>query len=70
MGDASKDSKLGMYWTYRVGDYRIVARIKDRIVRVLVLKIDNGREVSVSVFRCDSSSAHQGRRLIEHRRCE
>ncbi|RZI60018.1 MAG: type II toxin-antitoxin system RelE/ParE family toxin [Pseudomonas sp.] len=45
IGDALKGSELGMYWKYRVGDYRIVAKIEDQIVRVLILKIGNRREV-------------------------
>ena len=45
IGEALKGSKLGDFWKYRVGDYRIVASIEDGAVRVLVVKIGNRREV-------------------------
>lgn len=45
IGDALKGSELGLYWKYRVGDYRIVAKIEDQLVRVLVVRIGNRREV-------------------------
>ncbi|EPZ6075308.1 type II toxin-antitoxin system RelE family toxin [Pseudomonas aeruginosa] len=32
-------------WKYRVGDYRIIADIEDGVMRVLVLKVGNRREV-------------------------
>ena len=32
-------------WRYRVGDWRIVARIEDEVLRVLVLRIAHRREV-------------------------
>lgn len=45
IGEALKGSKLGDFWKYRVGDYRIVASIEDGAVIVLVVKIGNRREV-------------------------
>lgn len=33
------------YWKYRVGDYRIVARIEDAVITVVVVRIGNRREV-------------------------
>ena len=45
LGEALKGSKLGEFWKYRVGDYRIIASIEDDAVRVLVVKIGNRREV-------------------------
>ncbi|KGH26069.1 type II toxin-antitoxin system RelE family toxin [Comamonas testosteroni] len=41
----SKCSKLGELWKYRVGDFRIIADIEDGVMRVLVLKVGNRREV-------------------------
>ena len=32
-------------WRYRVGDWRIVVRIEDEILRVLVLRVAHRREV-------------------------
>jgi mRNA interferase RelE/StbE len=45
IGEALKGSKLGDFWKYRVGDYRIIANIEDGALRVLVVKIGNRREV-------------------------
>lgn len=45
VGEALKGSKLGEFWKYRVGDYRIISSIEDGAVRILVVKIGNRREV-------------------------
>ena len=45
IGEALQGSKLGEFWKYRVGDYRIIARIEDEAVRILVVRIGNRREV-------------------------
>lgn len=45
IGEALKGSKLGEFWKYRVGDYRIISSIEDGAVRILVVKIGNRREV-------------------------
>jgi mRNA interferase RelE/StbE len=45
IGEALKGSKLGDFWKYRVGDYRIITNIEDGALRVLVVKIGNRREV-------------------------
>lgn len=45
VGEALKGSKLGEFWKYRVGDYRIITNIEDGVMRILVLKIGNRREV-------------------------
>lgn len=45
IGEALKGSRLGEFWKYRVGDYRIIARIEDSAVRVLVVRIGNRRHV-------------------------
>ncbi len=36
---------LAGYWRYRVGDYRIICDIQDRLVRVLVVRIGHRRDV-------------------------
>ena len=36
---------LGGLWRYRVGDYRLVCEIQDAVMRVLVVRIGNRREV-------------------------
>ena len=45
IGQALKGSKLGEFWKYRVGDYRIFSNIEDGALRILVVKIGNRREV-------------------------
>ena len=45
IGEALKGSKLGDFWKYRVGDYRIITNIEDGVMRILVLKVGNRREV-------------------------
>jgi mRNA interferase RelE/StbE len=45
IGQALRGSSLGQFWKYRVGDWRIVASIEDREVRILVVRIGNRRDV-------------------------
>lgn len=45
IGEALKGSRLGEFWKYRVGDYRIITNIEDGVMRILVLKVGNRREV-------------------------
>lgn len=45
LGEALKGSRLGHFWKYRVGDYRIIADIDDSTVRILVVRIGNRRDV-------------------------
>jgi mRNA interferase RelE/StbE len=45
VGEALQGSRLGDFWKYRVGDYRIIASIEDGELLVLVVKIGNRREV-------------------------
>ena len=45
IGKALKGSKLGSFWRYRVGDFRIVTCIEDDALRVLVVRVGNRRQV-------------------------
>lgn len=45
IGEALKGSELGIFWKYRVGDYRVIASIDDGAVRILVVRIGNRRDV-------------------------
>ena len=45
IGQALKGSDLGQFWKYRVGDWRIIASIEDRTIRILVVRIASRREV-------------------------
>lgn len=44
-GEALVGTKLGNFWKYRVGDYRLICTIKDELLIVNVVKIGNRREV-------------------------
>jgi len=39
LGAALKGSRLGEFWRYRVGDYRIITSIEDEALRVLVVAV-------------------------------
>ena len=45
IGEALRGPRLGAYWKYRVGDYRIIAEIHDRQVLIVVVQIGNRRDV-------------------------
>lgn len=45
LGEALKGSKLGDFWKYRVGDYRLISSIEDQVMRVLVVRVGHRREV-------------------------
>ncbi|THV22915.1 type II toxin-antitoxin system RelE family toxin [Peteryoungia ipomoeae] len=45
IGEALKGAELGVFWKYRVGDYRIIADIRDREVVIMVIRIGNRRDV-------------------------
>jgi mRNA interferase RelE/StbE len=45
IGEALSGARLGSYWKYRVGDWRIVCDILDRRIVVRELRIGNRREV-------------------------
>lgn len=45
LGEALSGAKVGNYWKYRVGDWRIVCDIQDQRIVVRVLRVGNRREV-------------------------
>lgn len=45
IGEALKGERLGEFWKYRVGDYRIISRIEDDVLCILVVKIGNRNKV-------------------------
>jgi mRNA interferase RelE/StbE len=45
IGEALKGAKLGSFWKYRVGDWRIIAAIEGGVMRILALRVGNRREV-------------------------
>lgn len=45
IGEALSGARLGSYWKYRLGDWRIVCDIQDERIVVRVLRIGNRRDV-------------------------
>jgi len=45
IGQALQGERLGEFWKYRVGDYRLIAKIEDDRLVILVLKVGRRREV-------------------------
>ncbi|VVM08184.1 type II toxin-antitoxin system RelE family toxin [Methylacidimicrobium tartarophylax] len=44
LGEALKGARLGEFWKYRVGDYRIIASIEDGALRILVIRIGHRKD--------------------------
>jgi len=45
IGEALHGSRLGEFWKYRVGDYRLIVRIEDDRLVVLVLRVGHRKQV-------------------------
>jgi mRNA interferase RelE/StbE len=45
IGRALHGSRLGEFWKYRVGDYRLICKIEDDRLIVLVLRIGHRKEI-------------------------
>ena len=45
IGEALSGQRLGSYWKYCVGDWRIICDIQDQRIVVRVLRIGNRREI-------------------------
>ncbi len=45
LGEALHGSRFGEFWKYRVGDYRLICRIEDDRLVVLVLRVGHRREI-------------------------
>lgn len=45
IGDALKGSRFGEFWKYRVGDYRVISKIEDHALRILVVRVGNRKDV-------------------------
>jgi mRNA interferase RelE/StbE len=45
IGEALHGSRLGEFWKYRVGDYRLISKIEDDRLVVLVLRIGHRKEI-------------------------
>ena len=45
LGAALKGPRFGELWNYRIGDYRVIARIEDELLLILVVRIGDRKEV-------------------------
>lgn len=45
IGEALKGSRLGEFWKYRIGDYRVIASIEDKELKILVVRVGNRKEI-------------------------
>lgn len=45
LGEALAGAKLGNYWKYRVGDWRIIRDIQDKRIVVRILRFGNRKEI-------------------------
>ncbi|MGH9470437.1 MAG: type II toxin-antitoxin system RelE family toxin [Terriglobia bacterium] len=45
IGGALHGSRLGEFWRYRVGDYRLITKIEDERLVVLVLRVGHRKEI-------------------------
>jgi mRNA interferase RelE/StbE len=45
IGKPLKGSQFGEFWRYHVGDYRVIVRIEDCILLILVLRIGHRKNV-------------------------
>lgn len=45
LGAALTGSKLGDFWKYRIGKYRVIATIEDDVLTILVLKVAKRSDV-------------------------
>jgi mRNA interferase RelE/StbE len=45
IGKALQGSRLGEFWRYRVGSFRVICKIEDTRLLVLVLRIGDRKEI-------------------------
>jgi mRNA interferase RelE/StbE len=45
LGQALHGSRLGEFWKYRVGSYRLICKIEDALLVVLVLRVGHRKEI-------------------------
>ncbi len=45
MGESLRGDTLGEFWKYRLGDYRLIARIVDRRLLIVIVRIGHRRDV-------------------------
>ena len=45
IGEALKGERFGEFWKYRVGDYRLIAKIEDNRLVIVIVELGHRREI-------------------------
>ena len=45
LGKPLQGSRLGEFWKYRLGDYRLICKLEDERLLVLVLRVGHRKEI-------------------------
>ena len=45
IGEALKGSELSEFWKYRIGDWRVICKIRDKQILIIVLSVGNRGQV-------------------------
>ncbi|HEX5484345.1 MAG TPA: type II toxin-antitoxin system RelE/ParE family toxin [Terriglobia bacterium] len=45
LGEALHGSRLGEFWKYRVGNFRLICKLEDQRLIVLVLRVGHRKEI-------------------------
>jgi len=45
VGQALKGERLGEFWKYRIGDYRLICKIEDDRLLILIVSVGHRREI-------------------------
>jgi len=45
IGEPLKGPKLGKYWKYRVGDYRIIFQIRENEITILLVRVGHRKKI-------------------------
>ncbi len=45
LGETLHGPELDKFWKYRVGDYRVIAEIQDKAIRILIVRVGHRREI-------------------------
>ena len=45
IGQALKGERFGEFWKYRVGDYRLIAKIEDNRLVIVIVELGHRREI-------------------------
>lgn len=45
IGEALHGSTLGAFWKYRIGDYRLISKIEDKNITIIIVKIGHRKNI-------------------------